>query len=70
MRFEGVTASQDEALLDGLFAKQGMVEVPVTAKLRAEFFAAARVGRDAIEIQADLMKAVTGYLADYRAEHP
>jgi TRAP-type C4-dicarboxylate transport system substrate-binding protein len=69
-RSESVTASQDEALLDGLFAKQGMIEVPVTAKLRAEFFAAARAGREAIQIPPDLMKEVTGYLADYRAEHP
>jgi TRAP-type C4-dicarboxylate transport system substrate-binding protein len=70
VRSESVTASIDDALLDGLFAKQGMVEVPVTTRLRAEFFAAARAGRDAVQIPADLMKEVTGYLADYRAEHP
>ncbi len=62
----------DDALLGGLFEKQGLKTTPVSEALRAEFLSAARTVRDRLGerlIRADLLQRVLVILADYRAEH-
>lgn len=64
---------QDEALLGGLFGKQGLRSVPVSAAFRAEYFAAAKSTRAQIVgrlIPRELLERVLRMLADYRIEHP
>lgn len=64
---------QDEALLGGLFGKQGLRSVPVSAAFRAEYFAAAKSAREHFAdrlIPRALLERVLRMLADYRIEHP
>jgi TRAP-type transport system periplasmic protein len=71
-RLEELGRAQDEALLGGLFAKQGLTRVPVTDQFRAELFEAAHAMRDRLGdtlVPASLLQRVLGMLADYRAEH-
>jgi TRAP-type C4-dicarboxylate transport system substrate-binding protein len=75
MRERNEEAAQriDEALLSGLFAKQGVKMLPVSDSFRAEFFAAARRARELVAerfVLRELLVRVQGLLADYRAEHP
>jgi TRAP-type C4-dicarboxylate transport system substrate-binding protein len=72
VRFEQASRLADEGLLGGLFAKQGMKQVPVSEAFRAEFFAAARVARERAGerlVPAALLNRVIAILADFRAEH-
>jgi TRAP-type C4-dicarboxylate transport system substrate-binding protein len=71
-RFEEVSRAQDEALLGGLFARQGLRRVPVSDRFRAEFFEAAQKARERVGerlVPQALLGRVTAMLADYRAEH-
>jgi TRAP-type C4-dicarboxylate transport system substrate-binding protein len=71
-RLEELGRAQDEALLGGLFARQGLKPVPVSDGLRAEFFEAARGMRERMGemlVAPSLLQRVLGMLADYRAEH-
>jgi TRAP-type C4-dicarboxylate transport system substrate-binding protein len=71
-RLEDVGRSQDEALLGGLFVKQGLKEIPVSDGFRSQFFEAARAVRDRLGeklVPDPLLGRVLGMLADYRAEH-
>ena len=64
---------QDEQLLGGLFAKQSLKTVPVSASFRAEYFAAAKATRDRMPerlMPRALLEQVLRMLADYRIEHP
>jgi TRAP-type C4-dicarboxylate transport system substrate-binding protein len=64
---------QDEQLLGGLFAKQGLKTVPLTASFRAEYFSAAKAARERVTgklIPRELVERVLRMLADYRIEHP
>ena len=64
---------QDEELLGGLFAKQGLRNVPVSAAFRSEYFAAAKSAREHFAdrlIPRELLERVLRMLADYRIEHP
>jgi TRAP-type transport system periplasmic protein len=64
---------QDDDLLGGLFAKQGLRSVPVSAAFRAEYFAAAKSAREHFAdrlIPRALLERVLRMLADYRIEHP
>jgi TRAP-type C4-dicarboxylate transport system substrate-binding protein len=64
---------QDEELLGGLFAKQGLKTVPVSASFRGEYFAAAKAARERMAgtlIPRELLERVLRLLADYRIEHP
>ncbi len=73
VRIEEMGRRQDDELLRGGFARHGLKRLPVSAKLRAEFFAAARRARETLDerlVSRSLMKRVLGLLADYRAEHP
>jgi len=72
LRIEELGRRQDEQLLGGVFEKQGLVSVPVSAAFRAEFFEAARTARGRIDesiVDPKLIKRVLKILADYRAEH-
>jgi TRAP-type C4-dicarboxylate transport system substrate-binding protein len=63
---------QDEALLNGLFQKQGLRVLPIPDELRARFFVESRQAREALPstvISKELMDRVMSMLADYRAEH-
>ena len=69
---EELGRKQDEELLGGLFAKQGLKAVPVSASFRAEYFAAAKVARERMSdrlIPRELVEKVLRMLADYRIEH-
>jgi TRAP-type C4-dicarboxylate transport system substrate-binding protein len=71
-RLEDLGQRQDDALLSGLFARQGLTQVPVSDQFRAEFFEAARAMRDRLGEKLGsraLLQRVLGMLADYRAEH-
>jgi TRAP-type C4-dicarboxylate transport system substrate-binding protein len=71
-RLEDLGRSQDEALLGGLFEKQGIKTIVPSAAFRSEFFEAARVARTQLGEQLvpkELLQKVLGMLADYRAEH-
>ncbi len=71
VRIDDVGRATDEALLNGLFEKQGLKRVPVTETLRAEFFAAARGARDKVDpalVPRELVQRVESWLADFRAE--
>jgi TRAP-type C4-dicarboxylate transport system substrate-binding protein len=64
---------QDEQLLGGLFAKQGLKTVPVSAAFRGQYFAAAKATRDRMPerlLPRALLERVLRMLADYRIEHP
>ena len=49
-------AQQDEELLGGLFAKQGLKTVPASETFRAEFFAQARAAREQIATSGKLVR--------------
>ncbi|HWE27861.1 MAG TPA: hypothetical protein VHB97_07655, partial [Polyangia bacterium] len=62
----------DEALLGGLFAKQGAMSVPVSESFRHEYVAAARDARNKVAdrfMPKELVDRVLQMLADYRIEH-
>lgn len=64
---------QDEELLGGMFAKQGLKTVAVSPAFRAEYFAAAKAAREHLAdrmIPRELLERVLRMLADYRIEHP
>lgn len=71
-RFEEMGRRTDEALLGGLFARQGAASVPVSESLRAEYNAAARQARNKVSdrfVPRELVDRVLQMLADYRIEH-
>jgi TRAP-type C4-dicarboxylate transport system substrate-binding protein len=71
-RMEDLGRAQDQALLTGLFAKQGIKPLPASDVFRAEFFSAVRESRSRVDpklLSLDLLHRVEGWLADYRAEH-
>jgi len=71
-RVEDLGREQDRAILNGMFARQGLQSVPVSAEFRAEFFDLARQARDQLRdrlVPHALLSRVMSLLADYRAEH-
>jgi TRAP-type C4-dicarboxylate transport system substrate-binding protein len=71
-RFEDAGRAQDDALLNGLLARQGVRITPVDATFRSDFFEAARTMRDhlaAAVMPSAMLARVQTLLADYRAEH-
>jgi TRAP-type C4-dicarboxylate transport system substrate-binding protein len=71
-RFEEMGRRTDEALLGGLFAKQGAKSVPVSDAFRSEYVAAARAARAKVTdrfVPKELIDRVLQMLADYRIEH-
>jgi TRAP-type C4-dicarboxylate transport system substrate-binding protein len=71
-RFEDLGRAQDQRLLSGLFARQGLRPMPPSEVFRAEFFAAAEEARQHVPprlVAPALLQRVGGWLADYRAQH-
>jgi TRAP-type transport system periplasmic protein len=71
-RVEELGRRQDDALLGGLFAKQGLKVLTPSESFRAEFWEAARASRDRLGeklVPKPLLDRVLGMLADFRAEH-
>jgi TRAP-type C4-dicarboxylate transport system substrate-binding protein len=69
---EELGRSQDEQLLGGLFARQGIRPVVVSEPFRTEFLNEATTARERISpklVKPELLQRVLGLLADYRAEH-
>jgi hypothetical protein len=67
-----LASRQDDALLGGILAKQGLRTVPVSDRFRSEFFEAAREARTKYPssvVPEPLLQTVLSWLADYRAEH-
>jgi TRAP-type C4-dicarboxylate transport system substrate-binding protein len=72
VRLEDLGRTQDDALLGGLFARQGLKPVALSDSFRSEFLEAARTARDRLGdklIARPLVGRVMEVLADYRAEH-
>jgi TRAP-type C4-dicarboxylate transport system substrate-binding protein len=71
-RLDDLSRRQDDALVGGLFARQGMKTVPVSGRFRFEFFSQAREMRGRLGgelVTPKLLEEVLSWLADYRAEH-
>jgi TRAP-type C4-dicarboxylate transport system substrate-binding protein len=71
-QLEDIGRRQDEALIGGLFERQGVRVVRASESFRAEFFEAARQARDKLGaklVDPALLQKVMSMLADYRAEH-
>jgi TRAP-type C4-dicarboxylate transport system substrate-binding protein len=69
---EQESRAQDDALLNGLFARQGLKTLKVSPHLRAQFFDEARGLRERMAdrlVPRALLDRVLSLLADYRAEH-
>jgi TRAP-type C4-dicarboxylate transport system substrate-binding protein len=72
-RLEDLGRSQDEALMSGLFERQGLHRVEIPDGFRAEFYDGARAVRERMGdelVPQELLQRVLGMLADFRAEHP
>jgi len=70
LRVSETTRAQDDELLGGLFERQGVRSVPVSAALRTEFLDAAHAARDRLGakiVPTDLLLKVQSFLADYRS---
>jgi TRAP-type transport system periplasmic protein len=70
--FQELGRRQDEALLGGLFQKQGVKPIPPSEGFRSEFFESARGARERAAsrfIARPTLDRVLKLLADYRAEH-
>jgi TRAP-type transport system periplasmic protein len=70
--FQEMGRRQDEALLGGLFQKQGLTPVHPSESFRSEFFEEARAARERAAprlVSRALVDRVLKLLADYRAEH-
>jgi TRAP-type C4-dicarboxylate transport system substrate-binding protein len=69
-RIEDQGAREDELLLGGLLARQGLSAMHPSDALRTEFFEAARASKAPVQIVPDdVLQLVYGWLADYRALH-
>ena len=71
-QIEELGRQQDEALLGGLFERQGLRTVAVSDAFRAEFLERARAAREQLTdavVPPALVLRVSSWLADYRAEH-
>jgi TRAP-type C4-dicarboxylate transport system substrate-binding protein len=69
-RIEVIGRREDDALLGGLLAKQGVQSVEPSERLRSEFLdAALRVRSTTQIVPPEVLQQVLSWLADYRAEH-
>jgi TRAP-type C4-dicarboxylate transport system substrate-binding protein len=67
--FNAVTRELDAQLVDGLFEKQGVIKVPATSALRAEYAAATKAARGRLRdklVPAALATAVDKLIDEYR----
>ena len=73
LRFEDLSAAQEDALIGGLFDRQGTHRVDASPTFHAQFLDAARTARDALPdtlVPKALVAKVLGWLSDFRAERP
>jgi TRAP-type C4-dicarboxylate transport system substrate-binding protein len=73
IRFEDLGRRQDEALLRGLFAHQGLRPDPAGESLRAEYLAATRTTRERLGehlVARKLLDRVLAVVDEYRASRP
>jgi TRAP-type C4-dicarboxylate transport system substrate-binding protein len=71
-RLQRMQLEQDRILLGGLFQKQGLIALPVSEKLRADFYRRAREMRDHLDdkvVSRAMLERVQQLLFDYRNEH-
>jgi TRAP-type C4-dicarboxylate transport system substrate-binding protein len=71
-RFRELGRLQDDALLGGLFERQGLHRSVADAPLRASFMATSRAVREQVGAQwvsRELLTRTLSWLADYRSEH-
>ena len=71
-RLDDMNTRQDDALVGGLFARQGLKTMPVSQSFRLDFFSGARDQRGRVAgqlVSPKLLEEVLSWLADYRAEH-
>jgi TRAP-type transport system periplasmic protein len=71
-RFRELGRIQDDALLNGLFERQGLHRSAADAPMRASFMATSRIAREQLGTQwvpHELLTRTLGWLADYRSEH-
>lgn len=72
-RMDDLEGRQDQELVGGLFARQGLKTVPVSERFRLDFFTLSREMRSQLGqelVPPHLMELVLSWLADFRAEHP
>ncbi len=71
VRIHEATKQMDDALLSGLFARQGLQALPVPAALQAEFTQAARDAQKVAEklTPPGTVERVAAWLAEYRNAH-
>jgi TRAP-type C4-dicarboxylate transport system substrate-binding protein len=70
-RFEELGREQDDALLGGLFQRQGLRETKADPVLREAFFEAAHAAREKLGaglVSEELLQRVLTWLADFRAD--
>jgi len=73
LHFEDASGAQEDALIGGLFERQGTRRVDASPTFRAQFLETARVAREALPetlVPRALMTKVLGWLSDFRAERP
>jgi TRAP-type C4-dicarboxylate transport system substrate-binding protein len=71
-RLEALGREQDEALLHGLFQRQGVTPTQASSQLRNELYTSALMARERLGeklVPKGLLQEVWTILADYRAEH-
>jgi TRAP-type C4-dicarboxylate transport system substrate-binding protein len=71
-RLDDLTQRQDDALINGLFARQGLKTIPASDSFRLDFFSQAREIRAQVApklVSQKLLDEILSWLADYRAEH-
>ena len=70
-RMEELGRQQDDALLGGLFERQGLHTIPVSPAFRTEFFEASRETRQRLGervVPSALIARVMSWLGDFRGE--
>jgi TRAP-type C4-dicarboxylate transport system substrate-binding protein len=73
LRFEDLNGTQEDALLGGLFERQGTHLTQASATFRAAFLETARTARDRLPdavVPRALITQVLEWLSDFRAERP
>jgi TRAP-type transport system periplasmic protein len=71
-RFRELGAAEDQALLNGLFERQGLQHIAGGPPLRGAFLDVSRRAREELGtrlVPAEVLDKTLGWLADYRAEH-
>jgi TRAP-type C4-dicarboxylate transport system substrate-binding protein len=70
-RVEDAARKNDEMLLGGLFARQGLQAMPVATALQSEFASAAREARKSVEplVAPGMVDRIGGWISEYRSNN-